>query len=171
MSRRVYLAGRFSRRDEFNGYADRLRAWGFTVDARWLTEAHEWYGERDADALEAARSFARDDLEDVSRSDIVLVFTEPSNPGGRNRGGRHVEYGIALALHKDILIVGEPENVFHNLTGAVFVSSGDEMHVPATRIGHAATFEDVPVLLTRAGFMDYAASQAERSERCESRGR
>lgn len=151
--RRVYLAGRFSRRDEFNGYAVRLREWGLTVDARWLVEDHEWYGERDEDAVAAARSFAKDDLEDVSRADIVLVFTEPPNAGGRNRGGRHVEYGIALALHKDILIVGEPENVFHNLTGAVFVPRDDAMHVPATHIGHAASFDDVRPLLERAGYV------------------
>ena len=150
---RVYLAGRFSRRDEFNGYADTLRSWGFTVDARWLTEAHEWYGERDADAIAAARSFAHDDLSDVARSDIVLVFTEPANPGGRNRGGRHVEYGIALALHKDIIIVGAPENVFHNLIGAVFVPRDDVLHVPATRIGHAASFDDVRGVLVGAGLV------------------
>ena len=148
----VYLAGRFSRRDEFNEYADQLREWGLTVDARWLVENHEWYGERDDAAIEAARGFAKDDLEDVARSDIVIVFTEPVNAGGRNRGGRHVEFGIALATHKDILIVGPPENVFHNLTGAVFVNHG-ELHTPATRIGHADSFDGVRELLERAGIV------------------
>lgn len=73
---------------------------------------------------------------------VYLVFTEPANPGGRNRGGRHVEYGIALALSKDIVVVGEPENVFHNLAGIVFAPR-DELHNPGTRIAHAASFEDV----------------------------
>jgi nucleoside 2-deoxyribosyltransferase len=139
--RRAYLAGRFSRRDEFNGYAERLRAAGLTVDARWLIEDHEWYGEQDAGALQAARAFAMDDLEDVARADVVLVFTEPANPGGRNRGGRHVEYGLALGLAKDIVIIGEPENVFHNLSGPVFVPR-DELHNPATRIAHVRDFEE-----------------------------
>lgn len=148
MSRLVYIAGRFSRRDEFNGYAERLRALGYRVEARWLVEEHEWYGEMDEDARDAARGFARDDLEDVAAADIVLVFTEPPNPGGRNRGGRHVEYGIAIGLHKDIIVVGEPENVFHHLSGAVFIAT-DEMHRPSTRIGHAESFDDVPLILAR----------------------
>ena len=33
---KVYLAARYSRRDELNGYADELRAAGHRVDARWL---------------------------------------------------------------------------------------------------------------------------------------
>jgi nucleoside 2-deoxyribosyltransferase len=143
VTRRVYLAGRFSRRDEFNGYADRLRSLGFTVDARWLTEAHEWYGERDEDALAAARRFALDDLADVLAADIVLVFTEPPAPGGRNRGGRHVEFGIALGQGKDIIVVGGPENVFHNLRGSIGLPDGT-VHGTSVRIEHAATFDDVP---------------------------
>jgi hypothetical protein len=144
--RRAYLAGRFSRRDEFRGYADRLRGWGFVVDARWLVEEHEWYGERDEAAIDAARQFATDDLEDVAAADVVLVFTEPPNAGGRNRGGRHVEYGIALALAKDIIVIGEPENVFHNLRGILFVPN-DQLHTVGTRIQHAASFEGVRDLL------------------------
>ncbi len=143
MSRLVYLAGRFSRRDEFNGYAKTLRVAGFRVDARWLVENHEWYGEHDAAAIEAARGFARDDLEDVARADAVLVFTEPPNPGGRNRGGRHVEFGIALGLGKDIYVVGSPENVFHNLDGLVNVPDPEQMHggTPAL-VSHRADFGD-----------------------------
>jgi hypothetical protein len=146
VSYRVYLAGRFSRRDEFNRYADRLREWGYVVDARWLVEDHEWYGEDDDQALAAARGFALDDFGDVTAADIVLVFTEPPNPGGRNRGGRHVEYGIALGQGKDIIIVGQPENVFHNLRGSIPLSDGT-VHGTTARIAHAPFWEDVPYRL------------------------
>lgn len=140
--RNVYLAGRFSRRDEFNGYAARLREAGFDVDARWLTEEHEWYGGTDAEAIEAARGFALDDLADVAKADVVLVFTESPNPGGRNRGGRHVEYGIALGLRKDIIVVGPPENVFHNLLGHVPMYDPDGgMHQAVIRIWHTTDFD------------------------------
>lgn len=138
----VYIAGRFSRRDEFNGYAAQLRSWGYDVDARWLVENHEWYGEGDAEALAAARGFATDDLEDVTRADIVLVFTEPPNPGGRNRGGRHVEYGIALGQGKDIIVVGQPENVFHNLRGSIGMPDGT-VHGTSARVAHAESWDGV----------------------------
>lgn len=147
---RVYLAGRFSRRAEFNGYADRLREAGHTVDARWLTEEHEWYGGTAAEELAAAREFAMDDLADVAQADVVLVFTEPPNPGGRNRGGRHVEYGIAIGMRKDIVVVGQPENVFHNLGGHVLLHDPDgAMHQPSIRIRHAADFDEALVAMDR----------------------
>lgn len=138
---RVYLAGRFSRRDEFNDYARQLRLRNFTVDARWLVEKHEWYGEDSDAAIAAAEQFARDDVEDVLRSDFVLVFTERPNPGGRNRGGRHVEYGIAVGQGKDIVVIGDPENVFHTLRGSIGLPDGT-IHGTTARILHARTFEE-----------------------------
>jgi hypothetical protein len=146
MSYRVYLAGRFSRRDELNRYAARLRDWGYVVDAHWLVEEHEWYGENDDKALAKARGFALDDLVDVTRADIVLVFTESPQPGGRNRGGRHVEYGIALGQGKDIIVVGRPENVFHNLHGSVGIPDGT-IHGTTARVTHALFWEEVPYRL------------------------
>lgn len=148
---RVYLAGRFSRRDELNRYAARLREWGFTVDARWLTEEHEWFGHSGEDELRAAQGFAADDIADIAKADLVLVFTEHVKPGGRNRGGRHVEYGLALGLSKDVAVVGPLENVFHTINGPVFIQT-DEMHRVPARVWHLQFWEDVPYHLAALGY-------------------
>jgi hypothetical protein len=57
--------------------------------------------------------FAEDDLADVEACDMLIAFTEPPRAaGGRNRGGRHVELGIAIGQGKLIAIVGPRENLF-----------------------------------------------------------
>ena len=55
------------------------------------------------------------DLADVLRCDALISFGEP-NPRKfptTNRGARHAEFGAALATHKVLYVIGEPEMVFH----------------------------------------------------------
>lgn len=113
----IYLAGRYSRREELIGYGQELAVAGIgRVEARWLTEDHDWDGsQQPGGELEAAQRFATDDVEDLAASHAVVVFTEEPAPGGRNRGGRHVEYGLAIGLRKHVIVVGPAENVFHTL--------------------------------------------------------
>ncbi|HZZ79636.1 MAG TPA: hypothetical protein VFE62_14040 [Gemmataceae bacterium] len=56
--------------------------------------------------------FAEDDFADVQACDLLIAFTEQPSAGGRNRGGRHVELGIAIGQGKRIMIVGPRENIF-----------------------------------------------------------
>ena len=108
---RIYLAARYARRVELCAYADALRDLGHTIDARWLLGLHQ---AADDDYARWAE-FAADDIEDLGRADVVVSFTEPSRSAPSNRGGRHVEHGMALALGKTVMIVGPLENVFHAL--------------------------------------------------------
>lgn len=52
------------------------------------------------------------DLDDIRVADIFVVY-KPRETHGRTTGGHHVEFGYALALGKPIVLIGEPENVFH----------------------------------------------------------
>ena len=115
----VYLAARYTRREELNGYADQLREIGYSVDARWLLGEHQVHeGGDKIDGLQnipdEAIPFARDDVEDVLRADFVVSFTEPPR-SNNSRGGRHVEFGMALASGKNLIVVGPRENIFHAL--------------------------------------------------------
>lgn len=139
---RIYLASRYSRREELCGYRDQLRAAGHTVQAVWLDGQHQIsdtgvpigehgealvegtavsdavLAERESDspsALAAAmrQKFAQDDFRDVTMCELLIAFTEqPRSEGGRSRGGRHVELGIALGMMKRVWIVGPRENIF-----------------------------------------------------------
>lgn len=138
---RVYLAARYSRREELLGVRDVIEALGGIVTSRWLDGDHqiddqgtpigedgaalvegeelrsgETFSEHDrsARAAELRAKFAADDLEDVLAADTLIAFTEPPRSTA-SRGGRHVELGIALASGKRILVVGPRENVFCSL--------------------------------------------------------
>jgi hypothetical protein len=112
---RFYFAARYSRAGELRGYADQLRSLGHEVTSRWLEGGHEIAreGTTEADHRERAR-FATEDWADLMRAQVVVSFTETprSTP---NRGGRHVEFGVALATHKRCVVIGPRENVFHCL--------------------------------------------------------
>jgi len=140
---RIYLAARYGRRQELLGCRVQLDAIGHQVTSRWLWEEH---GLPPGAPPEAGLKFARDDWEDVLRSECLIAFTEePGKPtGGRSRGGRHVEFGLGLALkharevdrfdnlHPGVpgpdrlIVVGWRENVFHYLPAVEFYESWPE---------------------------------------------
>jgi hypothetical protein len=125
-----YFAARFSRNAEMRRYRARLCAYvdGAEVSARWIDPTGDpdpCVGERlNADPARAWE-YARADLEDINRADVLVEFTEtPDAPGGfPSAGGRHVEFGYALAVREEelrfpgpalrLVIVGPRENVFH----------------------------------------------------------
>lgn len=124
----VYLAARYSRREELCGYRADLQALGFRVPARWLNGSHQlddsgrpigetgelMFENGDAAADHFRAKFARDDFEDVVTASLLVAFTEVPRSGdaGAGRGGRHVELGIALGLRIPVVVVGPRENVF-----------------------------------------------------------
>jgi nucleoside 2-deoxyribosyltransferase len=113
---RIYLAARYSRRDELCLYRADLESLGYCVVSRWLNGNHQISDDGlSVEGSEAERlRFASEDWSDLLGSDICISFTEtPRNT--HSRGGRHVEFGAALALGKRCIIVGPRENVFHCL--------------------------------------------------------
>jgi hypothetical protein len=125
LPRRVYLAARYSRRLELCGYRAALAQLGIAVTSRWLNGCHQLDnqgvpitddGERRFEAGDPAvdhlrEHFATEDVADVLAADTLVAFTEQPRAAA-SRGGRHVEFGIALAARKQVVIVGPRENVF-----------------------------------------------------------
>lgn len=137
---RIYLAARYSRRLELCGYREQLQNLGFDVQARWLDGKHQLdnlgkpigdNGEvlvEEGNCAEAARlraEFANDDWEDVTAAQIQVNFTEPPRSSA-NRGGRHVEFGIALAKGNRVIVVGHRENIFHWLPDVEFYETWEQ---------------------------------------------
>lgn len=116
---KVFLSSRYSRRVEMTTVADELAKAGHTVVSRWL--ATEWSNDGEGSSAappEYREKYAVIDAEDVRACDTFVAFTEPPNAGGR--GGRHVEFGMAVALGKRLIVVGHYENIFHHLPGIAF---------------------------------------------------
>ena len=126
--RRVYLAARYSRRVELCAYRTALANMGYVVTSRWLNGNHQT---TDAGLSEQAREadrlmFASEDWNDLVSADTCISFTE--EPRATNsRGGRHVEFGAALAFGKRCIVVGPLENVFHCLPEVERYSNMDDL--------------------------------------------
>lgn len=106
---RFYLAARYSRQGEMRVVRDMLTDRGHTVTSRWIDGTHDDKPREDC---------AIEDMEDLSKSDVILSFTEDHEESKKKRpgkGGRHVEFGMGLAFNKRMLVVGPRENVFHCL--------------------------------------------------------
>jgi len=116
---KVYLAARYSRREEMIEHAVKLEMAGHLVTSTWLRGHNKaWTGETD----DQWAKFALTDIIDVERSEVVISFTHPRGTLTTG-GGRHVEFGYAYAKGKKLVIIGERENVFHHLPGTEFYNS------------------------------------------------
>jgi len=109
----IYLAARYGRRLELCTYADQLIAMGHTVTSRWLRGSHD---AADGD-VSRWKDFASEDLADIHRSNVLIVFTEPPGEAvpSAERGSRHVELGMAIERNLYVVVVGPRENIFCRL--------------------------------------------------------
>lgn len=145
---KIYLAARYSRREELCGYREQLRALGHEVTSRWLNGAHQISdggqptgdhgealvegdarnagddGSQTARAASLREQFAREDFADVLACDLLIAFTEPPRSNA-SRGGRHVELGLALGRMKRVWVVGYRENLFCWLEDVRFYEGTD----------------------------------------------
>lgn len=105
--RKAYLAAKFSRREEMESYVPLFNDMGYDVIARWV------FGGEDGLTRE---DIAKLDLDDVAAADTLIIFTHPRREP-QTGGGRFVEMGYAIALGKEIIVIGHHENVFTSAKG------------------------------------------------------
>lgn len=109
----LYLAAHYARNAEMRQYRDTLHAIGYVVTSRWIDQhggaLTEALGENELNNdPRIGLPYAIKDIEDIQAADTMVSFTN-----GKGRGGRHVEFGIAWAYGKRLIIVGNREHVFH----------------------------------------------------------
>lgn len=117
---RVYLSARYARLDELKAFREDLRKVGIFCTSRWL----------DGGTFENNAENAQIDVVDVLDSDVLVNFTdepvEHSPHSFAARGGRHVEYGLAIGAGVLRIVVGPRENVFHYLSDTIVVGTWEE---------------------------------------------
>lgn len=112
----IYIAARFSRRHEANALAQFMKKQGHTITSRWVLPDSDHLlprGMSGQAADDERRRFAIEDIEDVHACDWMISLMQI--PRNNSRGGRHVEFGIALALGKRLTVIGPRETVFHHI--------------------------------------------------------
>lgn len=115
----IYTAARYGDMEQMRKVRDRLHALGHTVTARWIDGGEEGPNGR---TLEQAAVM---DVVDVSRSDVLLFFSQPYGSANTG-GGRHWELGYAYALRKRCIVIGPKEIVFHHLSNIEVYDSLDD---------------------------------------------
>jgi len=112
----IYIAARFSRRPECNQLAHALKDRGAVITSRWVKPDCDHVLptglSRQAEDHERQR-FALEDVDDVRAANWTISLME--EPRSNTRGGRHIEFGLALALGHRLTIIGPRETVFHHL--------------------------------------------------------
>lgn len=124
---KIYLASRYSRREELCGYRQQLQDFGHVVTSRWLNGGHQLDDKGlsvEAKVKERTR-FSVEDWEDLTAADCTISFTEIPRSEA-TRGGRHVEFGGALAMGQRVIVVGHRENVFHCMPQVEFHPTWEE---------------------------------------------
>lgn len=112
----VYIAARFSRRPEANALAQELKVRGHTITSRWVKPDSDHVlptGLSQQAADHERERFALEDVVDLRAADWLVSLQE--EPRNNSRGGRHVEFGYAIARDMKITIIGPRETVFHHL--------------------------------------------------------
>ena len=104
--------------------AEELSALGIEVTSTWLDEPYPPNTQLLDVPHDLNIKYAQADVRDIAEADTFVFFSVPSTRATL-RGGRHVEFGMALALGKNIVIVGPKENIFHHLPTKRLVHVGD----------------------------------------------
>ena len=110
---KIYLGATYGRRVELAEYRLQLMWHSLIVTSRWVVTPEPTVPYGGLSTVMRAE-LAQEDWEDVRAADIMINFTEPGDTAASS-GGRHVEFGAALAFEKRCMIVGPRENVFHCL--------------------------------------------------------
>jgi len=97
---KTYIAGPYNHQADYRAIAKRMAAADLEVISRWIMAP-----EKLSDVGWAFR-----DKHDIFDCDLLILdLSDDTNPGK----GRYVEFGIAIATSKQIIIIGDnPDNIF-----------------------------------------------------------
>lgn len=114
---KLYLAAMYQHMDQINKERVKFIMAGHIVTSRWLDGTEDHMSLAEAAAM---------DLDDIDAADALVSYTLPKGTMFSS-GGRHVEFGYAIARDKRLFTIGEVENIFHNLGTVTVLSSTEEL--------------------------------------------
>lgn len=111
---KVYVAAQYARKREIRECSAILRDAGYEVVSTWHLEPHEANVTLAECGNDLLREYALRDLGEILQCE-AFIFVAEDQHNQPPRGGRHVEFGYALAHYKRVLVIGDRENMFHYL--------------------------------------------------------
>ncbi|HSJ76636.1 MAG TPA: hypothetical protein VK899_10760 [Gemmatimonadales bacterium] len=128
---KYYFASRYSDHPRMRDYRAQLLAAqpGSEVTSRWIDigrgELVHSYTQQTLreDTAQIWALAGQSDVDDLYAADVVVSF---GHQDGGGKGGRHVEFGMAMAWGKRLVLIGTREHLFHT----------------APQVEHYDTFDD-----------------------------
>ena len=115
-----YFASKYSNLDALNEIKKKVEATVHNyVTSRWLAGGHT------GGSIGDKRRYAEEDLRDIDRANMIVVFELPIGDAEPSTG-KAVELGYAYAQGKRVILVGEKRSVFHYLHGIEHYASVEE---------------------------------------------
>jgi nucleoside 2-deoxyribosyltransferase len=105
---KIYIAGKFAAKARLAEEKRKLQAMGVEVSSTWLTD-HSDSLSSVAMTPEHNLQLALRDVDEVAKADGIILDTLDES----NTGGREVEFGTAIALENETVVIGPRRNVFH----------------------------------------------------------
>jgi hypothetical protein len=121
---KVYIAAAYGRHADLQPVKRALTTMGHEVVSRWLDREHKTVDDgrkRYWDTPKRMAEEAQMDLRDVDRCELIVLEGAPE--GTMVRGGKHVEFGYAMAKGAELHVVGERELMFHHLPTVTYHQS------------------------------------------------
>lgn len=103
------------------GVAVDLERLGHSVVSSWIRETIDLAAERFV-ATSLATDAASRNLRELRAANLCVVFGTAAGREEDGRGGRHVEFGAALAWQIPVILIGRREHVFYSLAAAAYPS-------------------------------------------------
>lgn len=122
---RIYLAAAWRRRAEMNEVAQELMKLGIEIVSEWVYQGSV-STDGFSDVPQCARAYWADAIvAQIDRCQALVLFTEPGEQG--HTCTRFAEFGIALGLQKQIVLVGDSLNVLLDHKRVVRLSSREAL--------------------------------------------
>jgi len=112
----IYIAASFPRKNEACVLANMLAAMGHKITSRWHSEDSSYA------TVEQMHNRAKRDYEDLDACNVFVSLTGDN----LTHGGRHAEFGFALAMSKRVILIGEREHVLHWCSGVELYKDVEE---------------------------------------------
>ena len=115
---KVFLSATFAQRAKMRKVRSVLNGMGIEVTSTWM-DVPEGVTD-DTVSFKVLRKAAKAALREIDESDVVVFFSSPVS------AGKNVEFGYCLAKDKTLVVVGEPNCVFH--WGVIRVSCVEDLY-------------------------------------------
>ena len=121
----VFLSAPYSRKEQIRRVAQECENVGAEVISDWHLEPYS----PNMTLTDVPDSFlsstACKDFHQVRCCHVFIFFAESSTTP-TVRGGRHVEFGMALCSDCEIWVIGEKENIFHHLPNIIHFANEEQ---------------------------------------------